>query len=599
MFSERLNELMDAVGASVADLALTMNCDRSHVSRFKSGKRTPRPNGKGVMGLARGLYVYADENSALPALFETVTGGRSLPQDEAVRAVAGWLFGGPGSSGSADPAREDHPYRAFGSRFNSVMELSQITNNRLGKLINLDPSYISRFRGGLRSPRSNPGVSDDICSVLLNHIREQNKLRQLGLLMKTDLTQIGDPDEVQGLFKAWLFDAEGDEFSPVVEKLIEKIETFVPPAIKDVAAAASSAVEEMNVYYGNDGLRSAVLRFLSVAAESGVRQILLYSDHDMDWLTGSPDFMRAWSAAMFNCVKRGVLVKIIHNIDRDLGEMVDAINGWMPLYMSGMIESFYCKRQRNKRFDNTLFVCPGVCCIEGTNAVGTPNGLDKYRFDTDPALLSAHKANYDALLENSRQLVRIYSNSDNDRLSLMGKEGMNVLGTTIPLASMPHETLLRILDRNGVTGKAREDAVDAWRFRRDLLMDYLEKGYVHEFVPTADDEAIFSESVPVAFPDLDLTYTPSEYSSHVREVISLLDRYPSYRFCLLPDAPFSNTQIVVTDNVVAVTRLEAPRITFLISHPLTCQAFSAYAARIRDRYRMDRISAKTALERYL
>ena len=34
----------------------------------------------------------------------------------------------------------------------SQEELAEISNIRLGNLINIDPSYISRFRSGLRSP---------------------------------------------------------------------------------------------------------------------------------------------------------------------------------------------------------------------------------------------------------------------------------------------------------------------------------------------------------------------------------------------------------------------------------------------------------------
>ena len=48
-----------------------------------------------------------------------------------------------------------------------------------GRQVNLDASYISRFRSGQRTPRSNPRVVDSICAVLLTRIRAQNMIPEL------------------------------------------------------------------------------------------------------------------------------------------------------------------------------------------------------------------------------------------------------------------------------------------------------------------------------------------------------------------------------------------------------------------------------------
>ena len=49
MFSERLNSLLQAVGASGSDIALYMGCDRSNINRFIKGQRKPKPGGRSAV----------------------------------------------------------------------------------------------------------------------------------------------------------------------------------------------------------------------------------------------------------------------------------------------------------------------------------------------------------------------------------------------------------------------------------------------------------------------------------------------------------------------------------------------------------------------
>ena len=74
------------------------------------------------------------------------------------------------------------PYRTFGQRLDSVMKLTHTSNIRLGKLLSIDPSYISRFRNGFRSPKSNLRIMDDMAQTLFNRVYEQGLEKQLGAL---------------------------------------------------------------------------------------------------------------------------------------------------------------------------------------------------------------------------------------------------------------------------------------------------------------------------------------------------------------------------------------------------------------------------------
>ena len=604
MFSEKINRIFALLEITSADLARASECDKSNISRMASGARVPKYGGTSMWRLVNGIYLCADEKGKIDELCELISCKDRSSADGIKAQIIAWLYDGEKAAGKrAEHPKEKVPYRAFGEKLDAVMDLAEISNIRLGKLVNIDTSYISRFRNGLRSPKSNPRTMDAICTVLLHRLVEQNKIKQLSVLMKVDPETMTDEEDAFLLFHDWLYDAENVDSSSVIEKLLENIDTFsldtkIPLPSFEEAADEKTVKSGDAVYFGSTGLQNAVIRLLANVISDGGKELYLYSDQNMSWMT-APTFWTKWAALMLGCVKNGIKIHIIHNVDRDVSEMIDAIISWLPLYMSGTICSYYCKKQKNSRFSNTIFLCPGVACIKGSNVIGTEDQSGEYRYDTDPKVLKMHQAAFNGLLADAKQLVRIYGNIESEGTAQMGNSGMTVLGTTLPLATMPKETLISILARSSADETAKNRAFSVWESRKKLLDDTLHNAFVHECIPLADEESLFGNKVCADIPGLSVMYTPKEYAAHVRNIIALSDENLQYRFYALPDAPFANTQIVLSDNLVTVSRLNVPQVTFLISHPAMYEAFVAYAERIISRYKQDKLSTKRMLERYL
>lgn len=604
MFCERLNKIFEALDINSADFAHFVGCDKSYISRMISGGRVPKSGGKGALRVVGGIYMCADEKGKTEDLCKLCS-CKDRDSAEIIKAqIMSWLYDGEDIAiKKAKAPREKVPYRMFGEKLNAAMELAEISNIRLGNLVNIDASYISRFKSGLRSPKSNPITMNAICNALLHRIGEQNKMKQLSALMKVDDNVQADDEEAFLLFYNWLYDAEKTDSSSVIEKLLENIDSFsidakipLPPIEK--TADEKTVKNDEAVYFGTVGLQNAVIRFLGDVITCGGKELYLYSDQNMSWMT-DPAFRQKWAALMFVCVQKGVRIRIIHNVDRDVSEMVDAIISWLPLYMSGMIRSYYCKKQKNSRFSNTIFLCPGVACIKGSNVIGTEDEIGEYRYDTDPTILQMHQAAFHGLLADSNQLVRIYGDPESEELIKTGNSGMTVLGTTLPLATMPKETLVSILERCGADETVKNRAFSVWESQKKLLDDTLSGSFVHECIPVADEESLFYGKVTVDIPGINVTYTPKEYAEHIKNIIALSDENPKYRFYALPDAPFVNTKIVLSGGLVTVSRLNTPQVTFLISHPAMYEAFMAYADNITARYKQDKLTTKRHLERYL
>ena len=69
-----------------------------------------------------------------------------------------------------------HTHNKFGQRFSAILDLAKFSNVRFGKLLNIDPSYISRFRNGLRTPVSNFKLAEEMCRVLYCRLKDQKCL---------------------------------------------------------------------------------------------------------------------------------------------------------------------------------------------------------------------------------------------------------------------------------------------------------------------------------------------------------------------------------------------------------------------------------------
>ena len=573
MFRDRLRQVLTLLGISAADFARFLHCDKSHVSRMLSGARVPQNGGAGAQRLVNGIYLCADEKGLVEPLCALVS-CESRDSAAAIRAqVTAWLYAGEVPAARKITASSGRiPFRQFGEKLGAVMDLAELSNIRLGRSLNVDPSYISRFRSGFRSPKSNPQMMREICRLLLNRIADQQKAPALARLLGVPGGKLGSREAAYNLLYEWLFETDSSTQTPLVERLIDRIGSFSAGTAKlplsfAEAADRESLADTASTYYGTAGLQRAVIRFLGHVILRKEKELLLYSDQKMDWMVADPRFRAKWTTLMMLCVRGGTRIRIIHNVNRDLDEMIQAIESWLPLYPLGMIQSYYNKAPGSSAFSTTLFLCPGYACISGTNLTGTEDGQGMYRYDTEPAQLSAHVAFYQEFLAR--------------------------------LATMPEETLRSALERTQADQETKERLLRMRKERFQVLERDAEAGFLHEYIPLPSDEALFAEAVPMDITELSLTYTPEEYAAHIRRIMELTEAHADYRFFILPEVPFDHIKLLISADAVAAERLKAPHITILFEHPDLCRAFVAYAERIKERYRQDRLTTQKQLERFL
>ena len=587
-FSEKINLIMNELGADNVSIARYGGFDRTSLSRFRNGKRMPGASSRTGGMLVEGIYLYADNGNSLEKLC-SITGGNPDGSAEEIKdSVSAWLYDGmQKASPWKRPERKALTLNAFGERLDAVMSIAGISNIRLSRLMNVDSSLISRYRSGVRTPRSNPKLSEKLSDVLWHHLQNPQKKEDLAAVMECNAAEL-DRD----IFFGWLCD-----FAPMqqgnladVEKIIAAFDMHlsasgIPTVVSDGQPQVSA--DEREIYIGTEGLKEAVIRFLNNVALSEVQEILLYSDENMDWLTADPDFRMQWMRLMASCAKSGIRIRIIHNIDRGFDEMSDAIISWLPLYMTGMIESFYCKKPGGSRFTHSLYICPGHSAIEAFHVSGT-EGSGIYHYHTEKETLDILSSEYEKLLSVSSPLISVAP-------PMSGiKEGDRQISVrnTLSAVTMSEE----LADSFG-----SEEFKAMWRLRRDVFEGCLKDGYVYECVPLAPVETVLSGGVPVqALSGGErLTYSPEQYKAHIRLIIDLLNRFPSYRFYMLEDTPFHNMTIVTGTGFVKVASVLQPEFSIMMTHPAICRAFRDYIDDLRALATIDRHTLREQLSEYL
>lgn len=406
MFTKRLNQLWEGALGGPANTAFSdvTGYDRSYISRLRGGDRVPAPNSKAARNLIQALVLYAQKTGRTGELRAAVGRGPDVPASDLPLVMMDWLYEG------YRPAQGEEEARAqaagdFGRRLDAVMALTELSNVRLARLANVDASLVSRYRRGLRLPRSNREIVSWITRVLFQRIQAQGRLDRLAQLTGIPAETLADEEAGFPSFRAWLCDAAPGD-GRLVERFLESVNGFSPaaPPGLDVPDGAGGLDDGASEYRGNAGLRRAALRFLGEALSRRAGELLLYSDQSTRWMTEDPRFTQRWAALMAALAQNGTRIKIIHHVDRGLEEMLDAIQNWMPLYMSGQIESWYCPRENGGRFCHTLFLAPGGAGVAAVFVPGREPDA-RYRYLTDPQDLAPCQELFEDLLAQSRPLA--------------------------------------------------------------------------------------------------------------------------------------------------------------------------------------------------
>lgn len=588
MLSERITALFSILQCTNTDIARYAGCSSGNISKLKSGNRVPDRTSRTIGALTDAVYRYADSENMLDVLCEII-GATDICRESVVACLTDWLY----DTGdiSYQPSGKIIPkskkirrmkQKNFGEHLDRAMVLLDLSNSQLALLLSVDPSLVSRYRSGIYSPHDNKQLYDKLSHILYERAEKNGCLGELAGLCRVRIEDF-DADAVS----YWLYEASAEDSTTLAKVLLRSLDDLDTGSVPAFKLKAPS-ITVSPYYCGTDGLRQAVVRFLYDAANTG-GELMLYSDEPMEWMTSDREFFALWAALMLECVKKHVRIKIIHNVNRGSDEMIDAVKGWLPLYVSGMIEPYILIRPGTApaTLCHTMFLHTENACIRGFFPFGA-GAERRYEYITDKGYLESLKQEFGLFLSSSASpFLKTYTAAMQDEYisSRAHAKGDAVyLLTELPLFTMPHDLLNKMLSREVSDKKVSKKILDRFSTIRDDFMRNAKNNKVTIILCRNEETDITERYVDFSpvLADLSVKYTEEEYDAHLNATTKLADKCENLSFKTLSTVPFNDIEIIAMKEVVSVIRTNRPHAAFLFEHPELTNSVYDYLQMLSD-----------------
>lgn len=587
-FTDKFNLVLRVLNCTNAGIAKTAGIDPSTISRFRSGTRIPSPESKHLILCCKGIIRYAKEHNLLEELLQEC----GLPNHENLPDELLLYFIEETEKQQYNSKKHDQiTWSFFSDKLNILMNMYGISNIRLARALNVDSSLISRFRNSHRTPLKSNIIMDSLCNYFYRIAKQSEREQELSDIIGESISTFQNHDRFINKFKEWFFDKSGRYTSGSIDNFLDKLGDLTLTKIPQLPPLNNIITEEVTKdnskeYFGLAGFRRAIIKFLStVVMSDSPKTLKLYSDQNMNWLTTDVEFLQKWASLMSSVLSRRIPIKIIHNITRDIDEMLVGIEKWLPLYMSGTIEGFYRKSHSDPWFSHTLFVAPEIAAISASVATGTES-FGIYNYCDSFEQISYYENQIDTLFQSVKSLIKVFKRNNLSEYMLFTGElskaqgSLKKLSSLLSFATIPSDLLIKILIRSGVE-KEKIDSIIA--VHSDFVRQFereLKDGTVKEYIALPSVEQVLAGKVYLDLSDLfintEIFYLPEEFSLHIKHLITLLDD-DNYNFIPINKSPYSNIQICVKEGTGAIVKkTDNPTTVFWFSHPLMCSALCEY-----------------------
>ena len=470
----------------------------------------------------------------------------------------------------------------FAERFDALMNIAEVSNSLLGRNVNMNPSYIGRLRSGARPLPKRHEYLADMCRYLMKHIGKDYQINALQKLTGIGSAALAAPETAVSYLERWLLEQERDTLA-VTGRLISD---FSRLAARRVAAPADAFAGETPQKYaaylfGNAGKRRAVEQLLTaILQEEKPQTLLLFSDENMAWLYEDAAFSARWAELFTKVLLKGNRVRIIHTVSRDMNEMLEAVSGWIPMYMTGMIEPYCYPRLRDGLFQRTLFIAPNTAAVAASSVRQETEGMLNL-FITDRGALDALVAEFARYLALCRPLMRIFTGNDAEPFREV-TEGLFAADAsaylccaTPPLFSMPEKLVPALSERSG-----EEALLSQWKRSRCMFEKNIKKQRLTLVLKDPEcalrKPELLRPSVRGWFSGGSISYTREQYLAHIAGLKQMEREYENLKLCFVSGLADNMILYVKENTGVVMTKTDAPGTAFVIDERNLVNAFRDY-----------------------
>ena len=556
-FNDVLNKYLNLIGCSSKDLAQVSQLSESIISRYKNGGRIPNEENlkkisEALESLSEGEYkaedIYKD--------FEKTIFDSSIDFD----IVRGNL--------------------------NKLIETFNINARGLAKALNFDASYLSRIRNGERIPSNKEAFVSSLAAFVLKKYEIQSYKDSYYLLFnekeKITLSKI----------REWIITNKKEEVGDVDNFLSTLDEFNLNDYIKEIKFDELKVPNipfykaRCKTYYGVEEMKKGELEFFKATVLSKSKEdIFMCSDMPMEDMAEDKEFGKKWMFAIAMCLKKGLHLNIIHNLDRPFNEMMLGLESWIPIYMTGQVSPYYLKEVKNSVYHHFNYVSGVVAltgeCIKGYHDKG------KYYLTNNSRELEYYREKSNLLLKKANPLMDIYSSEDLDKFERFLENESKTVGTrkrilaTLPLFTISNPILKKILRENNIDSNDVSRIIRYKKEQEKVISTILKHSVITDNICKYNKND-FSDDVYLDIDGIKVKYKYEEYVEHFNSTKEFSKKNANYKISI-SEKTFSNITIsILEDNYAIISKKSNPVIHFVIRHPKLVGAISEFRPLVVD-----------------
>lgn len=556
-FNDVLNKYLNLIGCSSKDLAQVSQLSESIISRYKNGGRIP--NEENLKKISEAL--------------ESLSEGEYKAED-IYKDFEKTIFD---SSVDFDIVR---------GNLNKLIETFNINARGLAKALNFDASYLSRIRNGERIPSNKEAFVSSLAAFVLKKYEIQSYKDSYYLLFnekeKITLSKI----------REWIITNKKEEVGDV-DNFLSTLDEF---NLNDyIKAIKFDELKVPNIpfykarcktYYGVEEMKKGELEFFKATVLSKSKEdIFMCSDMPMEDMAEDKEFGKKWMFAIAMCLKKGLHLNIIHNLDRPFNEMMLGLESWIPIYMTGQVSPYYLKEVKNSVYHHFNYVSGVVAltgeCIKGYHDKG------KYYLTNNSRELEYYREKSNLLLKKANSLMDIYSSEDLDKFERFLENESKTVGTrkrilaTLPLFTISNPILKKILRENNIDSNDVSRIIRYKKEQEKVISTILKHSVITDNICKYNKND-FSDDVYLDIDGIKVKYKYEEYVEHFNSTKEFSKKNANYKISI-SEKTFSNITIsILEDNYAIISKKSNPVIHFVIRHPKLVGAISEFRPLVVD-----------------
>lgn len=561
-FKTALNNYIKKLNCTSKELAIKANLSETVISRYRNGLRTPGVNKDEIKNLANAISAISYEKKI------------NLNYDEVLNCLI-----------DSVNKNDEFNYDNFCKNFNRLLNDLKINIKDMAKYINFDASYISRIRYNKAKPSTPSEFCNKVCSYVINRFNDNDILIKFLNCNKN----INDKALFDNLYNFLINNENTITESKYINDFLISLDDFnLNDFIKTIKF---DEIKVPNIpfykaktksYYGIEEMKRGELDFFKATVLSkDTEDIFMCSDMPMEDMAEDISFGKKWMFGIAMCLKKGLHLNIIHNLDRPFNEMMLGLESWIPIYMTGSVSPYYLKNYNNNVY-NHLNYTSGSVILTG-ECINSYHNKGKYYLTSNSKEINYYKEKTKLLLKKASPLMEIYTNDNKDvfdeflKKEKNSKKDMKRLLANLPIFTIDDEILTKMLKRNKLTKDEIKLILNYKKNMENTTYNILKNNTIEDTIYNNDfnnDEPYLS--LENMFFNKNIYYTKDEYLKHLNSTKKYCKSNNNYKLNIIDNKVFNNISITITNNYVIIYKNNNPQIKFVIKHSKLVDAISKF-----------------------